>query len=130
MSDTIKLTKSEHEVMKILWNAERPLAKHELLAASKEYTWQENYLKKMLHLLLNKGVIKPVGKVQVAKNYTRLYLPTISQDEYYIQQYPIHSFGIVSSLVNHLFEKSKEEEKVEFILELEQIVKNLKEINK
>jgi predicted transcriptional regulator len=130
MKKMIKLTKSEYELMKILWSAERPLAKHEILAASTEYTWQENYLKKMLHMLLNKGAIKPVGKVQVVKNYTRLYLPTLTEDEYHIQQYPIHSLRAVAGLVNNLFEKSDKGEKEDFILELEQIVEDIKGQNK
>ncbi|MFP3153719.1 hypothetical protein LQZ18_04680 [Lachnospiraceae bacterium ZAX-1] len=102
------------------------MAKHEILVASKDYAWKENYLKKMIHVLLGKGVIKPVGKVQVVKNYARLYLPTISEDEYNISQYPVHSLKTVAGLVDNLYEKSDKEEREDFITKLEQIVEGIR----
>jgi hypothetical protein len=77
-------------------------------------------------MLLNKGITRPVGKVQVIKNYTRLYVPTSSEDEYHIQQYSIYSLRVVADLVNNIFEKSENEEKEDFILELNQIVEDIK----
>lgn len=127
MQEGFKLTKSEYEVMKILWDENRPMAKHEILAAGKDYTWQEGYLKKMLHVLLNKGAIKPVGKVLVTRNYARLYIPTMSEDEYNISQYPVHSLKTIAGLVNGVYGKSDEEEREELIAELEKIVEELKE---
>jgi Penicillinase repressor. len=127
MKKKLKLTKSEYELMKILWDKKRPMAKYEILEASINYKWKENYLKKMIHVLMDKGAIKAVGKIQVVKNYARLYIPTISEDEYNISQYPIHSLTVVAGLVGGLYEKADEKEKEELIIELEKLVENLKE---
>lgn len=127
MKNKFKLTQSEYELMKILWDIKRPIAKHEILEASKVYEWKENYLKKMLNVLLNKGAITPVGKVRVVKNYARLYIPTVSEDEYNIAQYPIHSLKTIAGLVEGVYEESDKQEKDDLIAELEKIVEELKE---
>jgi Penicillinase repressor. len=125
-----KLTKSEYELMKILWDKKCPMAKYEILEASINYKWKENYLKKMIHILIDKGAIKAVGKIQVVKNYARLYVPTILEDEYNISQYPIHSVTVVAGLVGGIYAEADEGEKEKLIMELEKIVENLKEREK
>ena len=125
MNKSFKLTKSEYELMKILWDSSRPMAKHEILAASENYKWKENYLKKMLNTLFNKGAIKPVGRVLVTRNYARLYIPVMTEDEYNMLQYPVRSVKTIAGLVDGLYEKSDDKE--ELITELEKIVRDLKE---
>ena len=49
----MKLTKSELEVMNVLWKAERPLSRSEIIEQSTDKTWKDN----SIHILLN-GMLK------------------------------------------------------------------------
>lgn len=125
MKEDFHLTNNEYKLMKILWNSDRPLAKYEILVSAKGHNWSDNYLKKMLTVLLNKGTIRPEGKVQVVKNYSRLYVPTMTEDEYNISRYPVNSIKTIAGLVDEVYESTDEKERL--ISQLEQIVQELKE---
>jgi len=113
--------------MKILWDSDRPLAKHEILALVENEKWNDGYIKKTLTVLLSKGAIEVAGKVRVGKKYSRVYVPTMSEDNYIIKHYPVRSFNIFSGLVGRLYENSDNEEKEKLIKELEEIVNELRE---
>lgn len=77
------LTKSELEVMNVLWQAGRPLTKSEILAMSENKTWRDSYIHIMLNSLLEKKAIAEAGRVRTGKTFGRLFSPKISCEEYY-----------------------------------------------
>lgn len=77
------LTKSEPEVMEVLWQAGRPLSKGEILALSNNKTWKDSYIHIMLNRLLEKKAITEAGRVRTGKTFGRLFSPKISLEEYY-----------------------------------------------
>jgi BlaI family penicillinase repressor len=79
----MKLTKSELEIMNVLWKAERPLSRAEILELSSDKTWKDNSIHILLNGMLKKGAIQGDGFVRSGKVWGRLYAPTIGMGEYY-----------------------------------------------
>lgn len=74
------LTKKEYEIMKVLWNSDKPLASADIFAATK--TVAENSIHPIIKKLLDNGYIKVVGSVRYVKAPSRLYVPAITLAEY------------------------------------------------
>ena len=79
----MELTKSELEVMNVLWQANRPLSRSEILTLSTSKTWKDSSIHILLNGLLNKNAIKEAGYVRSGKTFGRLYAANISCQEYY-----------------------------------------------
>ena len=58
------LTKSESEVMYLLWHTDRALSAAEMVALSPQKTWKDSYIHLMVNSLLKKGMITPAGFVR------------------------------------------------------------------
>ena len=97
----IKLTKSEQEVMELLWASEEPLSSREIIAKSKDKTWKDSYIHIIINSLLEKNMIQVSGVQQTTKNYTRIFSPTISKDKWMISQ--ISESEHSSSTIKYLF---------------------------
>ena len=127
LEDIMELTKSELEVMNVLWQANRPLSRSEILALSTGKTWKDSSIHILLNGLLNKNAIKEAGYVRSGKTFGRLYAANISCQEYYAKNVfagsskevlpmlfsaLIQSDGISPELINELedmLEKRKRE---------------------
>lgn len=79
----MKLTKSELEVMNVMWKAERPLSRADILNLSEDKTWKDNSIHILLNGMLKKGAIFEDGFVRSGKVWGRLYAPAVSIGEYY-----------------------------------------------
>ena len=127
LEDIMELTKSELEVMNVLWQANRPLSRSEILVLSTSKTWKDSSIHILLNGLLNKNAIKEAGYVRSGKTFGRLYAANISCQEYYAKNVfagsskevlpmlfsaLIQSDGISPELINELedmLEKRKRE---------------------
>ena len=79
----MQLTKSEMEIMDVLWNEDVPLSRSDLLARGEEKSWKDSSVHILLNGLLQKGAIKEVGFVKRSKTYGRTFAPTLSREEYF-----------------------------------------------
>lgn len=77
------LTKSELEVMEVLWQAGRPLSKSDIVIMSENKTWKDSYIHIILKSLLEKEALVEAGRVRTGKTFGRLFSPKISCEEYY-----------------------------------------------
>lgn len=73
------LTKSESEVMYLLWHTDRALSAAEMVALSPQKTWKDSYIHLMVNSLLKKGMITPAGFVKTFRNYARTFAPCMRQ---------------------------------------------------
>lgn len=76
-------TKSELEVMNVLWRAGRPISSSEILSMSVDRTWKDSYIHLLLNSLMAKKAIIEAGRVRRGRTYGRLYAPKLSQEDYY-----------------------------------------------
>ena len=79
----MELTKSEMEIMDVLWGSEKPLSRADLLAHSEEKTWKDSSVHILLNGLLQKGAIQEAGLVKRSKTYGRIFSPTMTREEYF-----------------------------------------------
>lgn len=79
----MELTKSEMEIMDVLWGSEKPLSRADLLARSEEKTWKDSSVHILLNGLLQKGAIQEAGLVKRSKTYGRVFSPTMTREEYF-----------------------------------------------
>lgn len=81
------LTKNEIEIMDVLWKAERPLARGEILSLSEDKTWMDSSIHILLNSMLKKGAIREAGFIKCGKTCGRVYEPALSCEEYYVSTF-------------------------------------------
>ena len=79
----MELTKSEMEIMDVLWGSDKPLSRADLLAHSEEKTWKDSSVHILLNGLLQKNAIQEAGLVKRSKTYGRTFSPTMTREEYF-----------------------------------------------
>ena len=79
----MELTRSEMEIMDVLWGADEPLSRADLLTRSEEKSWKDSSVHILLNGLLHKGAIREAGFVKRSKTYGRTFLPTLTREEYF-----------------------------------------------
>ena len=80
------LTKSEREIMALLWQVEKPLTASEIIELSTEKTWKDSYIHLLINSLLEKGMIRAEGFAKTTKNYARTFIAAVTEDEYAVRQ--------------------------------------------
>lgn len=79
----MELTRSEMEIMDVLWEAGAPLSRSDLLERSLEKSWKDSSVHILLNGLLQKKAIREAGMVKRSKTYGRTFLPTMTREEYF-----------------------------------------------
>ena len=77
------LTKSEMEIMDVLWEDGGALSRSDFLERSEEKSWKDSSVHILLNGLLRKGAIREAGVVKRSKTYGRTFLPTMTREEYF-----------------------------------------------
>lgn len=105
------LTKSEHEIMSLLWHVDKPLTASEIIELSSDRTWKDSYIHLLINSLLEKGMIRAEGFAKTTKNYARTFIAAVSQEEYAVRQIsgknglnPDSVASIVSTLIDQAAE--------------------------
>lgn len=121
------LTKSEREIMELLWQVNTPLTATEIVSLSPKKTWKTSYIHLLLNSLLKKEMIKVSGIKQTTKNFARTFEAALTREEYLIleikKQDKVSSHALpflVSTLI-------KETDDTELINELEKMIQKRKE---
>ena len=81
----MELTKSELEIMNVIWEAGRPLTRGEILDLSVDKNWKDNSIHILLNRLLAKGAIAESGFARSGKSYGRLYEAMLTGEDYYAE---------------------------------------------
>lgn len=79
----MELTKSEMQIMDVLWASEVPLSRADLLEHSQEKSWKDSSVHILLNGLLQKEAIREAGFVKRSKTYGRTFTPTLTREEYF-----------------------------------------------
>ena len=122
-----RLTKSESEIMDLMWKEGRPLSRSEIIELTPERTWKPASIHILLNSMLDKGAIEVAGFVQSTKNYARTFVPTLTADEYAVLQLK-HSAAFneqsVFRLVSALVEDMNDKETLDRLMEILEQRKN------
>ena len=79
----MELTRSELEIMDVVWAAECPLSRSDLLERSAEKSWKDSSVHILLNGMLQKGIIREAGFVKRSKTYGRTFVPALTREEYF-----------------------------------------------
>lgn len=79
----MELTKSEMQIMDVLWESDAPVSRSDLLERSEEKTWKDSSVHILLNGLLAKGAIQEAGFVKRSKTYGRTFIPALTREEYF-----------------------------------------------
>ena len=80
----MQLTRSEMEIMDVLWEDGGELSRADFLERSAEKSWKDSSVHILLNGLLKKGAIREAGMVKRSKTFGRTFLPTMSREVYYV----------------------------------------------
>ncbi|MBQ0098816.1 MAG: BlaI/MecI/CopY family transcriptional regulator [Oscillospiraceae bacterium] len=120
------LTKSERQVMELLWKSNEGLTTIQIVEKCKDKTFKDSYIHVMINSLLKKGLIKVSGVEHVSRNYARKFVPTVSKEEYFLKE--LFGNELSSSKMPELFSAFidcvSDDEKA--IFELEHLIKEKK----
>ena len=79
----MELTKSELEIMDVLWDTGEPMSRADLLDHSEEKSWKDSSVHILLNGLLAKDAIREAGFVKRSKTYGRVFAPNLTREEYF-----------------------------------------------
>ena len=79
------MTKSETQVMNVLWRSDKPLSCSEIVELSDDKTWKDSYVHSLLKSLMKKDIVKIEAFELVSRGYARKFAPKLSYDEYVLQ---------------------------------------------
>ena len=101
----MELTRSEMEIMDVLWESGVPMSRADLLARSEEKTWKDSSVHILLNGLLAKGAIQEAGFVKRSKTYGRTFVPAMTREEYFATTIFSHTYkpqfvGLIRALLN------------------------------
>lgn len=101
----MELTRSEMQIMDVLWAADAPLSRADLLERSEEKSWKDSSVHILLNGLLQKGAIREVGFVKRSKTYGRTFAPTLTREQYFATTIFSHRHkpdivGLMEALLN------------------------------
>ncbi len=86
MKEKIRLTKSEREIMNVLWDTREALTSSEIIKYSVNKTWKDTSVHLLLKTLLDKNIIEVAGFKKTTRNYARTFRATMSQYDYFFQE--------------------------------------------
>lgn len=117
----MELTRSEMEIMDVLWQDGGALSRSDFLERSQEKNWKDSSVHILLNGLLSKGAIREAGLVKRSKTYGRTFLPTMTREEYFAKTIYSHRHqpeitGVVEALLQ------RPEVTVETLAEIEHLV--------
>lgn len=100
----MELTKSEMEIMDVLWQDGAELSRADFLARGEEKSWKDSSVHILLNGLLSKGAIREAGFVKRSKTYGRTFLPTMTREEYFAATVFSHRYkpemtGLIQALI-------------------------------
>ena len=100
----MQLTRSEMEIMDVLWEDGGELSRSDFLERSAEKSWKDSSVHILLNGLLKKGAIKEAGVVKRSKTYGRTFLPTMTREEYFANTIFSHRYkpqmvGLIAALM-------------------------------
>ena len=117
----MELTRSEMEIMDVLWEAGEPLSRSDLLERSLEKSWKDSSIHILLNGMLQKDLIREAGFVKRGKTYGRTFLPTMTREEYFAATVFSHRYkpqlvGLVEALLNRVEVTQEELEQLRALL--------------
>ncbi|MDH6363362.1 putative transcriptional regulator [Enterococcus sp. PF1-24] len=123
------LTEKEEATMKVLWENDKPMSAAEIAEEIPNRTWPATSIQGIIKKLEKKNAIKVAKITKIGKAYGRLFVPTISANEYatmqfkrFYQEEKSDSLYALSALLGE-----SQQDKEELIKNLQDLIKGYEE---
>ena len=118
----MELTRSEMEIMDVLWEEGEPLSRSDLLERSKDKSWKDSSIHILLNGMLQKDMIREAGFVKRGKTYGRTFVPTMTREEYfaattYSHKYKPQIVGLIAALLEQVEITPEEMDQIRALIE-------------
>lgn len=80
--EKVRVTKSELEILEVMWEYGKPVTASELVSIATDKTWKASSVHLLMNSLIEKGYIKIAGFQKTTKNYARTFSPTLSKKDF------------------------------------------------
>lgn len=81
------MTKSEKQIMDLLWSVDKPLSCTEIIQMSGDKTWKDSYVHSLIKSLMKKDLVEVVSFELVSRSYARKFVPKLTKESYCIREY-------------------------------------------
>lgn len=81
------LTKSEKQIMDLLWSVDKPLSCTEIVELSGDKTWKDSYVHSLIKSLMKKDVVKIDAFELISRSYARKFSPKVTKEQFCLRQY-------------------------------------------
>lgn len=120
-----RMTKSEKQVMDLLWKSETPLSCTEIVKLSSNKTWQDSYVHSLLKSLMKKGIVKIDSFELISRSYARKFAPACDFAYYYLHSSFTEEELSDPKVMGRFFKAALDRvEDVEDIYKIEKIIKD------
>ena len=125
------LSKSEYEVLSLLWSENRGLTAVEINELAQDKSWKPTSIHLIINSMMDKGAVVVDGMVRSGRVYSRIFKATMSPEEYSLMQvrqntsFAPDQDAAISGLVASLIGSSEISEKT--IEKIEELIKKKKE---
>lgn len=114
------MTKSEKQIMDLLWSVDEPLSCSEIIRMSGEKTWKDSYVHSLIKSLIKKDLVEVVSFELVSRSYARKFVPKLTKESYCLREYlsenPDNSFIKLFSAYVDVYADADEIEQIEAII--------------
>lgn len=121
------MTKSEKQVMDLLWSVDRPLSCSEIVELSGDKTWKDSYVHSLIKSLMKKNIVKIEAFELISRSYARKFAPKVTKEEYYLNEYLDESPENDMPTLFAAFAHSKADKKT--MKKIEQMIQDWKQEN-
>ncbi len=121
------LTKSEKQIMDLLWSVDRPLSCAEIVELSGEKTWKDSYVHSLIKSLMKKDVVQIEGFELISRSYARKFSAKLNKEEFYLREYLEEAPSNCMSLLFEAYLKNYSDP--DEIKKLEAMIKKRKKAN-
>lgn len=127
----MSLSKSEYEVLTLLWTQNQGLTASEINSRSKDKSWKDASIHLILANMIDKGAVDVDGVVRSGRTYGRIFKAAITPEEYSMMQ--INQNALFTndrrSSMTKLFARliDSDEVNLETISKIEALIKKKKE---
>ena len=81
------LTKSEKQIMDLLWSINEPLSCTEIVELSGEKTWKDSYVHSLIKSLMKKDMVEIAAFELISRSYARKFKPKLTKEQYFLREY-------------------------------------------
>ena len=122
------LTKSEKQIMDLLWSVDEPLSCTEIVELSGDKTWKDSYVHSLIKSLMKKDTVEIAAFELISRSYARKFQPKVSKEQYCLREYLNESTD--NSMLKLFTAYADGSDDTEEMLKIESVVKKWKKAHK